>query len=215
MKRLAALTRPKRSLIRKWIGYLAKNYINFISICLLLCSIFYFVSIQRVRMATLSSNPELFTDGEMVEVVRAIDGDEVRIKNSQGGTRLRILGIKSFDASERDMLLTEYGKIAVDYLEQEVVGKRAKLLVAEKRVDNKGRLLATLILEDNNADVAKTMVTDGLTLVYTKFSFPAMDDYLAAQNLAQSKKTGLWQNDRVAVRAQSMRNVWDQERNNR
>ncbi len=206
----------KRGLGRQTISYVARNCLNVFSIGLLLVALFYFVQIQQLRHAALSNNPELFVDDEIVTVTRAIDGDEVRVRNSSGSTRVRILGIMSFDSTERDLMLAEYGQIAFDYLEEEIVGKEARLKLAEKRVDNEGRLLATLLVgASHDSDVAQTMVANGLTLVYTKFPFPAMDEYLKTQDAAKAEQLGFWQSQRVSARAESMLDLWNQERRNR
>jgi len=202
--------------VRRFANFVARNYLNLFSAGLLLTALFYFIQVQQLRVATLSNNPELFTDGDLAVVTRVIDGDEVRIRNSQGSTLVRILGIKSFDSTERDLLLAEYGKVAVDYLEAEAVGKEMRVKLSEKKVDDQGRLLATLYTgQQHDQDLAKSMLANGLTLVFTKYSFPSMDEYLRVQDAARSEKTGLWQNQRVSTRSESMLNLWDQERRDR
>lgn len=177
---------------------------------------FYFVQVQQLRYATLSNNPELFSDGDMAVVTRVIDGDELRIRNARGSTLVRVLGIKSFDATERDLMLAEYGKVAVDYLEAEAVGKKMLVKLAEKKVDDEGRLLATLFTgEQQDQNLAESMLVNGLTLVYTKYPFASMDEYLKVQDDARANKIGLWQNQRVSARSESMLNLWNQERRDR
>jgi endonuclease YncB( thermonuclease family) len=216
MQEAVRSSRRSSRLFRGVTSFIARNYLNLFSVGLLLVALFYFVQIQQLRYATLSNNPELFTDFEIVTITRVIDGDEVRIRNSKGSTRVRILGIKSFDSTERDLMLADYGKIAADFLEDEAVGKEAQIKLSEKRVDDDGRLLATLFLgEDRNQDLAEKMIGGGLTLVYTKFPFPAMDEYLKAQDAAKSESVGLWQNQRVSARAESMLDLWNQERRDR
>jgi endonuclease YncB( thermonuclease family) len=208
--------KPRSKNARRVTNFIARNYLNLFSACLLLTALFYFVQVQQLRVATLSNNPELFSDGDIAVVTRVIDGDEVRIHNSRGSTLVRILGIKSFDATERDLMLAEYGKVAVDYLEEEAVGKEVLVKLGEIKVDDEGRLLATLLLgSQHDQDVAESMLANGVTLVFTKFSFPAMDEYLKIQEVAKSEKLGLWQNQRVSARSESMLNLWNQERRDR
>ena len=164
----------------------------------------------------LSNHPERFSDGDLVTVSRVIDGDEIRIQKSDVSTRVRILGIKSFDSTQRDFLLTEYGKVAVDFLSEEVLDEEVQIKIAEKQVDDEGRLLATIFFGNNKQkDLANTMVANGLTLVYTKYSFPREKQYLASQDKAKSDKQGLWQNQGVSARAESMMKLWSAERNDR
>ena len=206
--------KPKRRF--RSLNILSRNYLNIGSACLLAMACFYFVQVQQQRYAMLSNHPERFSDGDLVTVSRVIDGDEIRIHKPGGSTRLRILGIKSFDTTERDFLLLEYGKIAIDYLTEEALGKEVQIKVAEKRVDNEGRLLATVLMGENKQnDLAETMVANGVTLVFTKFPFPKMEQYLESQNRAKAEKQGLWQNQRVSARAESMLKLWSAERNDR
>ncbi len=201
---------------RRVVNFVARNYLNIFSVGLLLAALFYFVQVQLIRHETLSNNPELFTDGEVVTVTRVIDGDEVRIRNSSGSTRLRILGIQSFDATERDLMLAEYGKVAVDFLEEEAVGRELIVKLADKKVDDEGRLLGSLFMGQNkDVDVAEAMLSNGVTLVFTRYSFPSMEQYLKVQDKAKSENLGLWQSQRVSARAESMLNLWDQERRDR
>lgn len=207
---------PQTNRFRRVWSFFARNYLNVFSTCLLLVAVIYFVQIQQIRDATLSNHPELFSDGERVTVTRAIDGDEIRIRNSRGSTLVRILGIKSFEASERDLMLAEYGKVAVDFLESEVVGQDVQIQLVEKRVDEEGRLLATILRGENyDQDIGKSMVENGLTLVFTKHPFPKMDEYLKSQDAARAEPLGFWQSQRVAARAESMLEMWNQERRDR
>ena len=201
---------------RKFSRSLSRNYLNISSVCLLALACFYFVQVQRQRNAMLSNHPERFSDGDLVTVSRVIDGDEIRIQKADVSTRVRILGIKSFDSTQRDFLLTEYGKVAVDFLSQEVLNQEVKIKIAAKRIDDEGRLLATIFFGENKQqDLADVMVAEGLTLVYTKYPFPQMTHYLASQDKAKSEKQGLWQNQGVSARADSMLKLWSSERNDR
>jgi len=208
--------KPQSKRVRWSKVFVARNYLNLFSAALSIAALFFFVQVQQLRIATLSSYPELFSDGDLAVVTRVIDGDEVRIRNSQGSTRVRILGIKSFDSTERDLMLAEYGKVAVDYLEAEAVGQEILVRLTEKKVDDKGRLLATLYKGKlHDQDLAKSMLANGTTLVFTKYPFASMDEYLQVQNIAKAEKLGLWQNERVTARSESMLNLWDLERRDR
>ena len=201
---------------RKFSRLFSRNYLNVSSIFLLAMACFYFVQVQQQRYAMLSDYPARFSDGDLATVSRVIDGDEIRINKPGGSTRVRILGIKSFDSTERDALLMEYGKVAVDFLSEEVLNKEVRIKVAEKRVDDEGRLIATIFFgDDKQKDLAEFMVANGVTLVYTKYFFPQMDQYLKSQDKAISEKQGFWQNQRVSARAESMLQLWNAERNDR
>ena len=210
-------TRDRRSTrFRSLNRFLSRNYLNVVSACLLALACFFFVQVQQQRYATLSDYPERFSDGDLVTISRVIDGDEIRIKKTAGSTRVRILGIKSFDSTERDFMLLEYGNVAVDFLTETALNKEVQIKVAEKQVDDEGRLLATILMGENkNEDLAEAMIANGVTLVYTKYPFPNMDQYLESQKKAKAEKQGLWQNQRVSARAESMLQLWSAERNDR
>jgi endonuclease YncB( thermonuclease family) len=154
----------------------------------------------------------------MVEILEAIDGDELLIGDGKGGTtQLRILGIKSFSSTVSDPLLSEYGKICFDYLKGIAVGKKARLEIADKRLDGEGRLLGTLYLRGREGEYSLNLATDlidkGYTLVYTRYDFPEMDAYLSVQRKARRAKAGFWSNERITARAESMQLLWEEEKN--
>ncbi len=196
-------------------SYLSRNQLNIVSFVLVLFSLFYFLRVETLRIATLANHPEYFSDVETVLILQVIDGDELRIQNSRGSTRIRLLGIKSFDATGRDLLLAEYGKMTVDLLTEEYVDKRARLEISPKGVDEEGRLLGTLYVAETDEDIAKTLVKDGFTLVYTRYDFAKMDEYLKVQDEARDKELGLWWNERVTARADSLQKLWEEERKDR
>lgn len=195
----------------RWFAFFSKHYLNLFTAGLFVMGIYWFICIESQRLELLANNPELFTSGETVTIENIIDGDELRIRNDKGHSRIRLLGIKSFDPSTRERLLSQYGKVAVDYLSDVALTKKATLKVAPKGVDDEGRLLGSLILADSNDDLAQLMVSEGMTLVYVKYPFEKMDDYLVSQEEARTHEVGFWENRRVAARAQSLMNLWKQE----
>ena len=200
--------RAKRN---RWFAFFSKHYLNLFTIALFAMGTYWFACIQMKRVELLANNPELFTSGETVIIENVIDGDELRISNGKGHSRIRLLGIKSFDPSARERLLSQYGKVAVDYLADVGLTKEATLKVSPKGVDDEGRLLGSLILTESGDDLAQLMVGEGMTLVYVKYPFENMDQYLVSQEEARTHEVGFWENRRVAARAQSLMNLWKQE----
>ncbi len=206
-----ALVHEARARRNRWYAFFSKHYLNLFTLGLLVMGGYWFVCIQSQRLELLANNPEKFTSGETVTIENVIDGDELRISNEKGHSRIRLLGIKSFDQSARERLLSQYGKVAVDYLGDVALTKEATLHVSPKGVDDEGRLLGTLILNDSGDDLAQLMVSEGMTLVYVKYPFEKMDQYLVSQEEARVDQVGFWENRRVAARAQSLMNLWKQE----
>ncbi len=191
--------------------------ISVITFVLVGCSVFYLIGARRMQLYTSSNNPHMFATGDVVTILQVIDGDELLIGDSKGNTtKLRMLGIKSFSATLSDPLLSEYGKICFSYLKAIGVGNKARLVQAGKRVDNKGRLLGTLFMEDATGqytvDMGLDLVAKGYTLVYTEFDFENMQAYLEKQDQARKTKAGFWSNERVSARALSMLLLWEQKK---
>lgn len=212
MRVLEMPTRQVRVWHNRIVAFVSKHNLNVITIGLLLCSAYFFASIQPVRNRALSNNPELFKDGQRVTITRVIDGDELRIENESGSSRIRLLGIKSFDATAHDMILSEFGKVCVDFLESSYVGQRARLKISPKGVDDEGRLLGTLYVGGDEADLALDLVDKGMTLVYLRYDFGRIDEYVQVQQQAEQDKRGLWASERVAARSRSMLRLWEQQR---
>ena len=203
-------------------SFWSKHYLLLVAGALLACSLYFFIHIQMIRWTMLANHPDLFESGDRVEITKVIDGDELRITNSLGSSRIRILGIKSFDPTARDLILSEYGKTCVDFLETHIVGRQAELIVSPKKLDDRGRLLGTLFVEEKTAgedgqasryDLGEELVRQGLALVYTEFPFESMEKYLQSQSSAESEQLGFWANRRVAERARGLQRVWTQEAN--
>lgn len=166
-----------------------------------------------------SSNPEAFSTGDIVRIVGVVDGDEILIENNAGlATRVRIIGIMSFDPTVSDPLLSGYGNICFHYLKSTAIGHRAKVVVADKVLDGEGRLLATLFLknskEDYSVDLGLDLVSKGYTLVYTKYDFPDIEQYLTIQKQARGSSAGFWSNESLVDRADSLSKLWKEERVN-
>ena len=220
MRVLEMPTRQVRVWHNRIVAFGSKHSLNVITFGLLLSSLFFYASIQPVRNRALASNPELFKDGQMVLVSKVIDGDELRIENDAGSTRMRLLGIQSFDASANDFRISEIGKVCVDYLESNYVGQQVRLEISPKGIDDDGRLLGTLWIPGDTpgepeTDLVLDLVAKGMTLVYLKYDFAEIENYKQVQETARIDKQGLWASERVSTRAASMLRLWEQERKER
>lgn len=203
-------TKQARVWRNRLLSFFTKHNLNLVTAALLLASLFFYLKIQPIRNKALSDNPDLFRDGQTVKIARVIDGDELRVENDLGSTRFRLLGIKSFDAKARDLTVSEFGKMCVSYLETNYVGKNAKIELSVRGTDNEGRLLGRLVVE--GADISGELVDAGMTLVYRRYGFDKMDEYLQRQETAKQQQQGLWASPRAVTRAESLLRLWQQER---
>jgi endonuclease YncB( thermonuclease family) len=144
------------------------------------------------------------------------------VGNPQGvSTRLRLLGLKTFDPVVSDPIFSEQGRITFDYLTSIAMDRTARLIVAPKRVDNRNRLLGQLFLaSDDNApddyamDIGLHLIEKGYAIVYTEFEFNSALElaYLTAQAKAREDKQGIWSNPKTVAQADAWRTLWDQKR---
>lgn len=200
------------------LSLLGRHNIAIVSGILLAASLFFFVDAQRIRAITNARNPEAFKSGDIIYVEKVVDGDEILVVDAEDKkSGLRLLGIKSFRPSVSDPLLSEYGKICFQYLKAKCEGKKALIELDPKKVDVRGRLLGQLFLEDRDGkytvDVGLDLVRRGYTVVYTRYDFSMMADYLVAEDESRAQNAGFWSNERIAARAASLQLLWKEKKN--
>ena len=128
--------------------------------------------------------PPVDTVADRLEgVARVIDGDTLDV----GGVRVRLHGV---DAFERDQTCDRSGgpwacgTAATSALKARADGRR---LVCEVRdTDRYGRKVSRC--ERAGADVARSLVDQGLALAYRRYSA----DYVAAEEAARARRAGAW-----------------------
>ena len=202
-----------------------KNYLlEFLSVLMLAAALFFFINVQGIKSSLKKTNPEAFRNNELVKITKIIDGDEVFVE-SQKGTKaiIRLLGIKSFDPTTSDPAILEYGKICFNFLEQKVLNKQAQVkLPAEIIIDKKGRLIAYLFLKDKDkdndsdndysVDLGKLLLQKGISMVYTRYDFAKMKEYLEVEAAANANHIGFWANKSIKSRVESLKKLWMEER---
>lgn len=154
--------------------------------------IFFFCSISNVSAKNIRTIP--------CYVISISDGDTLScLLSNNKKVKIRL---QEIDAPEKKQA---FGKKARQYLAQLVYKKRVKLYVSG--YDRYQRMLATVYdLQGQNINLA--MVNAGFAWAYQQYlKDPA---YLKAQQYAQSKKLGLWQNPHPMSPHQ-----WRQQRKNR
>lgn len=157
-------------------------------------------AIQQQREAKLES-------GDLVELVKVIDGDTVIVsKEGQGSTTVRLLGIKTLESKIGKDDVAVYGRAAEEALKRLVGDKPLRILLNTPPRDRHGRTIATLYAGEQ--DIGIGLIGQGHALVYSVYPFAAMPLYLQAQGIARSKTLGLWGDPQVSIKAEAMINEW-------
>jgi micrococcal nuclease len=175
-------------------------------VALLGASVYFGVNAEARRRSVQRSDATVST-GDIVRLSRVIDGDTVLVTSQDGANvAVRLLGIKAFAVTgDRDPTV-HFGRAAVAELSAMLEDKPLRVLLNDPPRDKHGRTLASLYVDDR--DVALTLVSRGMVLVYSVYPFPSMSLYLQAQATARAERKGLWGEPVVAARADLLTQQW-------
>ena len=149
--------------------------------------------------------------GTEVVVTGLIDSDELTVTASQGGAFVvRILGIKGFDPTSNEPIMSPHGQAALGFLEAEARGQTVSLVFDEFKKDDRGRVLSYLELDGR--DLGLELVSRGHTLVYTRYGFSRERAYLEAEATARQGRLGIWSSPRATERALALKAAWEMAR---
>jgi micrococcal nuclease len=142
-------------------------------------------------------------------VTRIYDGDTFEVA---GVGTVRLIGVDAMDAyrqertasqSERYGLAVErvehWAGLATECAQDRLEGRRVRVLFGPERKDRYGRVLAYLRLYPAGAgeDYGLLMLRDGLAAANHGIDHPRREEYLEAEDRAQSVRKGMWQDARV------------------
>ncbi|TAL36730.1 MAG: hypothetical protein EPN93_07870 [Spirochaetes bacterium] len=174
-------------------------------------SIYFTLDIARIKKSMNASAANLRIEtGQKVTVKKIIDGDEVLVEMGNKKFIVRILGISSFDSTLNDPLDKGAGEAALFYLQKMILNNEIELAFDEFKVDSSERLLSYIHM--SSVDIGEDMVSEGLTLAFTKYPFSRINKYEKAQRAAREMKKGIWGNARLEKRALDLLNLWMQDR---
>jgi micrococcal nuclease len=175
-------------------------------IFLLSASLFYGINVVKMQRSAVTGAGKV-NSGDIVSLQRVVDGDTVMVtQQGQQPATVRILGIKSFEASTEKDIATGYGQAAIDTISRLMGNQPVRVLLHSTPKDRYGRYLATLYVDDQ--DIGLRLVKDGLALVYVIYPFPAMSLYLQEQESARAGRRGLWANNEMVSRALALIREW-------
>lgn len=169
---------------------------------LLTASVFFGLHGEQRRRSVQAANGSL-ANGDLVRLVRTIDGDSVLVaKDRQPPVAVRLLGIKSFDAKVAKDAGGSFGQAAIAAIEHLAHQRPARVMLGPTRQDKAGRYLAALYVDDQ--DLALQLLKRGLVIAYTVYPFPAMPLYLDEQEKAKAARQGLWAHPAAERQAEAL-----------
>ncbi len=123
--------------------------------------------------------------GEVVTVVRVLDGDSLVVSGNQGDLEVRLLGINAPESAEC------YGDSARERL-SELIADEVTLVATDEDADQFGRLLRYVY--SANTDVNLEMIAGGHAIVL-QGDHPRNEEFAAVADAAASVEIGLWASD--------------------
>lgn len=155
-------------------------------------------SVVADTVATFKNNSPTPQDtkvtGELVNIVRVIDGDTFVIFNTYGSEeKIRLIGVNAPESrNSGKKKKEEFGEESKKFLTNLLKNAKVRLEFDVQRVDRYGRTLAYVYLE-NGTFLNEYLVKTGYAQVAT---FPPNVKYkelfIEAQRYARENKTGLW-----------------------
>ena len=167
--------------------YRIKIYMSFISL-IVCCFIF----------ATSCFSSTTINDG-VYEVRKVIDGDTVEL---QDGVKVRFIGINAPEKMKKvgEKWIFSPEPLSLEskrYTEKLIDKERIKLEFDKDKIDEYGRMLAYVFLEDGKMINAE-LIRKGLATVYTFYpNIKYLDKFLYLQNEAIKSERGLWKQVRT------------------
>lgn len=182
----------------------------FLITALLGASLFFGLSAETRRRGVQASKAAEVGNGEMVQFVRAVDGDSIVVTNEAGEkVSVRLLGIKAFSPEGKDAAATA-GRVAAQALETKLKEKPVRISLHSTPKDKHGRAIAELYVGADN--IGLQLVEEGVVLTYTVYPFPLLTRYLEEQEGARAAQKGLWANGDLVKKADLLAREWARSR---
>jgi len=151
---------------------------------------------MRLLLAVCSLLLLASTDGHAARtiegVVRAVyDGDTILLVTRESSQiKARLYGIDAPETAKPDKPGQPFGEPAKKALRSRIMGKRVSAEVVD--IDQYQRVVA--VIRYAGRDINREMVAEGMAWAYRQYlQGPYASEYLGAENLARSRRTGLWQ----------------------
>jgi micrococcal nuclease len=152
-------------------------------------------------------------DGDLVDVVVVLNGDELLVTKDGNRAKIRLIGVRAFDAVINEFELTAFGRASVGFLEHWVSGHEVKVRFDSTPKDVHGRYL--VYMERDGIDINRRMIEEGVAMVYTEYPFTREAAYLSSEQLARESNRGIWGGPRAVARINGLRHDWRRSRTTR
>ena len=161
---------------------------------ILVVILFVSLTMLNISCESISKNKHSTKSSEYLSVTKVVDGDTFWADNdTKDGIKVRLIGV---DAPESKNVFKKkkgyYGKESKQYLTTLLSGKNVKLVCDVDSLDQYGRTLAYVYLEDGTF-VNANLMKHGYAMVMTippnvKFA----DEFVKLQQEARDNNKGLW-----------------------
>lgn len=136
----------------------------------------------------------LGTDTTVYTVTSIVDGDTIKVSDSEDVYTVRLIGIDTPETKDPRKEIECFGEEATLYLTK-LLGNNSITLKSDSTqddIDRYGRLLRYIFLQDGT-NVNKKMIQDGYAYEYT-YSKPYFyqKEYIDAQHFSRNGRLGLW-----------------------
>lgn len=150
-------------------------------------------------------------EGEAVQLMYVVDGDEVQVKAGERAFGVRLLGLKCFESGTHEPGIAGLGEACKSELQRLAEGGPLTLhFEGEPETDRHNRVLA--YLHADGEDVALKLIAGGYGMAYTRYPFARESSYVTVEREAVANRRGLWALDRASTRARALKSAWAVER---
>ncbi len=163
-------------------------------------SLFFRIDIILALIWCLIPVLPVWASGPTYPVIRVVDGDTISILYQGKTEKIRLLNVDTPESVHPDPSRnTPLGKKASSYTRSRLSGKRVALEFEDRKRGKYGRLLAYVILDNENFNLE--LVRKGWSPYYTKYgTSPSYhSQFTSAQEEARSRGVNVWHEDHLSA----------------
>lgn len=149
-------------------------------------------------------------------VVRVVDGDTIIILRQGKHERVRLLRVNTPESVHPDPKQnTPTGKVASEFTKRELSGEKVTLEFEREQRDRYGRLLAYVLVGDENFCVM--LVEEGLSPYYTAYGLSEKYDaeFRRAERSAREARLNIWSTPESTQKYLRLKSKWGQKHSQR